>query len=473
MTNQNNKFPSHIFRAYDIRGEVSLLTAPLVKAIGYALVAQYQAAGQTQLAIGYDARLTSPAYAEIIRQVCQEKGLQATIIGCCATPVLYFIARSFDGNGIMLTASHNPKTDNGLKWIMQGEPPCPDMIQQVASTAKAVFNPVEKISIAPCTHEVLLHYCLQYQQALLDDIQLKRRFKVALDGLNGSAGQCAALVLQKLDCELIPIRCDADGHFPAHAPDPSQKKHLLELRKTVLEQHADLGIALDGDGDRVVLIDEHANIISADRLLSLFAEMCLTTHPAHEVVFDVKCSTMVRNTVRNLGGQPTMIRTGSSFLRRHMSRSNGKAVFGGEYAGHYVFNDGRGFGYDDGLYAALRVLEYLSQQPDLTLSELLQAYPERSCTEDIYISTHNEQPIAVLQDIESKSDAFKAQLSKIDGVRLDFTDGFGIIRASNTGEYFTVRFDADNPLRLNAIRDTFVSMLRDRYPKIAQDILDA
>ena len=156
-----------------------------------------------------------------------------------------------------------------------------------------------------------------------------------------------------------------------------------------------------------------------------------------------------------------------------MSQSKGKAIFGGEYAGHYVFNDGRGFGYDDGLYAALRVLEYLSQQPELTLSQILKAYPERSCTEDLYISTHSEEPAAVLHDVEVKSHDLGAQLSKIDGVRLDFEDGFGIIRASNTGEYFTVRFDADNPVRLNAIRNTFVSMLSDRYPKIAQDILDA
>jgi phosphomannomutase/phosphoglucomutase len=156
-----------------------------------------------------------------------------------------------------------------------------------------------------------------------------------------------------------------------------------------------------------------------------------------------------------------------------MLQSQGKAVFGGEYAGHYVFNDGRGFGYDDGLYAALRVLEYLDQKPGLTLSTALLAYPERSCTEDLYISTHSEEPIAVLHDVEIKSHDLGAQLSKIDGVRLDFKDGFGIIRASNTGEYFTVRFDADNPVRLNAIRHTFVSMLSERYPKIAQDILDA
>ena len=473
MNFKNKKFPAQIFRAYDIRGKVSLLTPEIVKAIAYGLVAQYHKVGQTRLAIGYDARLTSPEYAEIIRQVCEEKGLNATIIGCCSTPLLYFIARQFDGNGIMLTASHNPKTDNGIKWIIQNEPPCPEMIQQVGISASSAFDPSEKLVIKSVQHEVVVQYCLEYQQVLLQDIQLKRPFKIVLDGLNGSAGRCAALVLKKSGCEIITIRCDANGDFPDHAPDPSQEKHLVELQKTVLEQQADMGIALDGDGDRLVLIDEHGTIISADRLLALFSEMCLKMHPGHEVVYDVKCSTMVRNTVHRLGGQAKMIRTGSSFLRTYMSQSKGKAVFGGEYAGHYVFNDGRGFGYDDGLYAALRVLEYLSQQPDLTLSQALKAYPERSCTEDLYISTHSEEPAAVLHDVEVKSHDLGAQLSKIDGVRLDFEDGFGIIRASNTGEYFTVRFDADNPVRLNAIRNTFVSMLSDRYPKIAQDILDA
>lgn len=473
MNFKNKKFPLQIFRAYDIRGKISLLTPEIVQATAYGLVDQYRKAGQTQLAIGYDARLTSPQYAEIIRRVCEEKGLHATIIGCCSTPLLYFIARQFGGNGIMITASHNPKTDNGIKWIIQGEPPCPEMIQQVGQSASVAFDLLHNMVIQPVQHEIVVKYCLEYQQALLNDIQLKRPFKVVLDGLNGSAGRCAALVLKKLGCDLTAIRCEANGHFPDHAPDPSQEKNLAELKQTVLEQQADIGIALDGDGDRVVLIDEHGTTISADRLLSLFSEMCLKTHPGHEVVFDVKCSTMVGNTVRHLGGQAKMIRTGSSFLRTYMSQSKGRAVFGGEYAGHYVFNDGRGFGYDDGLYAALRVLEYLGPQADLTLSQALKAYPERYCTEDTYISTHNIEPKAVLHDVEMQSQDFGAQLSKIDGVRLDFKDGFGIIRASNTGEYFTVRFDADNPVRLNDIRHTFVSMLSDRYPQIAQDILDA
>ena len=182
---------------------------------------------------------------------------------------------------------------------------------------------------------------------------------------------------------------------------------------------------------------------------------------------------MVENTVQYLNGQAKMIRTGSSFLRAYLSQSHGEAVFGGEYAGHYVFNDGRGFGYDDGLYAALRVMEYLTQSNAKSLSQLLEIYPERYCTEDTYISTHTANPKQVLLDIEILSQHLGARISKIDGVRLDFDDGFGIIRASNTGEYFTFRFDADNLNRLEEIRQNFVSMLQDQYPKIALELAQA
>lgn len=473
MKNPQDSFPHQIFRAYDIRGKVELLTPQLIHSIAYALAQQMKEKGQTQIVIGYDARLTSPSYAKIIEHVFIEQNFKVTALGCCATPQMYFAARQFDGNGIMITASHNPKTDNGIKWIIQNEPPTPEMIQDIGYQAEKFYQRNIPLEIfGEEKPQIKLEFCLQYQQAILSDIQLKRPLKVVIDGLNGSAGHCAQLILQKLGCDVIALRCEADGHFPDHAPDPSQAIHLEQLRKNVLTHQADIGIALDGDGDRVVLIDEKANIVSADRLLSLFAEMCLKDHPHHEIVFDVKCSTMVRQVVEQLGGQAKMIRTGSSFLRKYMSQSKGLAVFGGEYAGHYVFNDGRGMGYDDGLYAGLRVMEYLSQHSQ-TLSELLAVYPERCYTEDTYISTHYTDPKTVLNEIEASSDQIGASLSKIDGVRLDFENGFGIIRASNTGEFFTVRFDADSPSRLNEIRHTFASMLSERYPMIAQDILNA
>ena len=471
MGSMNHPFPMHIFRAYDIRGKVSLLGAGIIDAIAHGLAQQYQAAGQTRVAIGYDARISSPAFADIIARIFKDYSLEATIIGCCSSPMLYFTARQFDGNGIMVTASHNPKEDNGIKWIIDGEPPCPEMIQQVAQLAKSHCDS-QLLGLAELPHQIIPEFCLQYQQGILEDIQLKRSFKVILDGLHGSAGRCADLVLRKMGCEVIALRCEANGHFPDHAPDPSQDKHLETLRQTVMQQQADLGIALDGDGDRLVLVDEQGQIITADQLLCLFAEICLSDSAPRQFVYDVKCSTLVRDTVQRLGGEPVMIRTGSSFLRTYLNQSQHQAIFGGEYAGHYVFNDGRGWGYDDGLYAALRVMEYLDQTGQ-TLAQALAAYPKRHGTEDLYISTRQVRPVELLNFVEQQSARINAQISKIDGIRLDFEDGFGIIRASNTGEYFTVRFDANNAQGLNEIRHLFVAMLRDRYPEIAQDILDA
>lgn len=472
--NIQQTFPLNIFRAYDIRGKLSNLTPNIICSIAHALALHYKNAGQNQVVVGYDARLSSPHYAEIIQHVLQQQGLQVTNIGCCSSPMMYYIARDFGGNGIMVTASHNPKSDNGIKWIVKGEPPSPEMIQSVGQLAQiSQLAAKENFTADIRPHQIISQYCLPYQQSLIDDIHLVRPLKVALDGLHGSAGRCAKQVLEKLGCEVIALRCEANGHFPDHAPDPSHAEHLKQLQAVILSEQAELGIALDGDGDRVVLLDQQANIISPDRLLSLFAQICLQQHPQKEIVFDVKCSRMVADTVQQLAGQAKMIRTGSSFLRAYLSQSKGVAVFGGEYAGHYVFNDGRGYGYDDGLYAALRVMEYLTQSTAKSLSELLSIYPERYCTEDTYISTHDANPQQVLNEIEILSHRLGARLSKIDGVRLDFDDGFGIIRASNTGEYFTVRFDADNPDRLIDIRQKFVSMLQDHYPQIAQELAQA
>lgn len=467
-------FPRQVFRAYDIRGKISLLNAQTIHAIGQGLAEQFQACGQNQVVIGYDARLSSPSYAKILADQLRRSGIQVIELGCCSTPQMYFSAREVNGNGIIVTASHNSKEDNGVKWIIQSEPPSPEMIQQVGNVAEHYFYDGNlDFSNQVHEHQVKAEFCLNYQNALLNDVKLARPLKVVLDGLHGAAGRCADHILQKLGCEVISIRCQANGHFPDHAPDPSLAIHLTQLRSKVLLHQADLGVALDGDGDRVVIVDENAHILSADRLISLFAELCLNSHPAHEIVFDVKCSTMVKNTVENLGGRAKMLRTGSSFLRRYLSQSKGDAVFGGEYAGHYVFNDGRGLGYDDGLYAALRVMEYLSQHEQKTLSELMQKYPDRYGTEDTYISTDQTDPLQVLALVESRCGDLNALISKIDGIRLDFNDGFGIMRASNTGEYFTVRFDADSSNGLNQIRQNFASMLSEQYPKIAQEIFNA
>ncbi|MEB3768049.1 phosphomannomutase/phosphoglucomutase [Acinetobacter sp. MD2] len=467
----NTNFPAHIFRAYDIRGNLNDFSPTVVAAIATALSRLYLSHHVKQVVLGYDARLTSPSYAVICATILAQQGIEVVELGCCSTPMMYFCAAQTAGNGIMITASHNPKTDNGVKWLCQGMPPSPEQIQAVARDAKQVPSFNTDLARPQITDHVQTHFSQHYLNYLQQDIQIKRPLHIVVDGLHGSAGQYAIEILTRLGCKMTALRCEANGNFPEHAPDPSQDMHLNTLQQQVLSTQADLGFALDGDGDRVVMVDETGQIIRADRLLCLFAQMCLQQQPEHEIVFDVKCSSQVREWVEQHHGIATMIRTGSTFLRQYIAQSK-KAIFGGEYAGHYVFNDGRGRGYDDGLYAALRVIEFVSEQSQ-SFSAFMQQIPQRYSTQDCYISTHHYPSRALLSLIEQNCQHLQASLSKIDGIRLDFKDGFGIIRASNTGEYLTVRFDADTPARLAQIRQDFAQIFTLQYPEIATEIRQA
>lgn len=449
-----------IFRAYDIRGHLDLLSPPLIHHIGLSLGSMMKHANQQQVVVGYDARLTSETYARIMAQALSSTGLNVIFIGCVSSPVLYFSALQYGGNGVMITASHNAVTDNGVKWLIKGLPPTPQQIQTVADNIENQHYLYGQGSVIE--RDTLAAYYAYLQQ----DIHLKTKFKVSVDGFHGSAGAIAKHALQQLGCEVIDLHCEANGEFPLGAPDPSDEHRLSLLKQSVLQHQSDIGIALDGDGDRLVVLDEHAQHISPDRLLSLFAKICLQQQPHKEIVCDVKCSSMLGQTVKRYQGLLHMIRTGSSFLRNHLAKSQGTAIFGGEFAGHYVFNDGRGKGYDDGLYAALRILEYM-QQHQVTLSQLLQEFPTRIATSDVYIACDGVDGQQIMQLIEQNAPK-PAQIVKVDGLRLDFPFGFGIIRPSNTGEYFTVRFDADNQTHFEQIRQVFVQILSSSYPKIAQ-----
>ena len=494
MTALVSNFTREIFRAYDIRGAVAAFEPRFIAALGQAFAEHFLAAGQQQLVLGYDARLSSPHIALSLATQLRAVGLEVIELGCCATPVMYFYARQYAGNGIMVTASHNPKSDNGLKWVCQGFPPPPESIQALADVAQARWctssdstsnlgsnassNPAPQSYSIPVSTPIVQHkidaaFCDGYSAALQADIKLQRGFKVVLDAMHGSAGHCAHNILRALGCDVIALRCTPNGDFPDHAPDPSHAPHLAQLQQAILAHQADVGIALDGDGDRLVMLDEQGRIISPDRLLCICAEMCLREHPQKTVVFDVKCSSLVRDCVAACGGRAEMIRTGSSFLRRKILNSAGQAVFGGEYAGHYVFNDGRGLSYDDGLYAALRVLEYWSAQAVMPLSQLFARYADRPQTADTYIATCGYAPKQVFAQLAQAAAQLDAQLDvqlcQIDGIRLDFRHGFGLIRASNTGDYFTLRFDANSPAALAEIQQQMMNLLAPQFPKLVQE----
>ena len=433
--------PRQIFRAYDIRGKVAQLSDGLVAQIGKALATQFLRANQQQVVLGYDARLTSSEFAEIITAQLTASGLDVVQIGCVSSPLLYFTAKRFGGNGIMITASHNPATDNGFKWLSQHLPPTVAQIQQVADLIES--QNFQNLSYRGKV--TTIDAKADYFSYLKQDIKLQNNHRICVDGLHGSAGEIAQTVLEKLGCKVTALNCYADGNFPLGAPDPSDFKRLATLQKSVLDSKSVMGIALDGDGDRVVVIDE---------------------------LGQWKCSTMIAQTVARYHGRSHMLRTGSSFLRHYIAAQC--AVFGGEYAGHYVFNDGRGLGYDDGLYAALRLLEYL-ESTQQSLSEGLAEFPERTSSPDIYIDANGIDRVQLFAHIQdyihndlTQVDAQSMTLSCVDGIRLDFPYGFGIIRASNTGEYFTVRFDADDALYLAKIKAFFVEMVHTISPHFAQ-----
>lgn len=468
-------FPTHIFRAYDIRGHLSELNPSIIVAIAKAFAIQLKKQHIEHIVLGFDARLDGKNYADYIQYILTQQHIQVTTLGCCSTPYMYFMAHQLTktGSGIMLTASHNPKTDHGIKWLYHKSPPTPQDIQNILQLAQQQYLSDLTLPVIQPSQAVEIPSAQSYLAQLKDDIQLQRSLTVVVDGMHGAAGQYAQAILNELGCQVIALRCEANGHFPDHAPDPSKKQHLSLLCDTIKQSHADIGLALDGDGDRLVVVDELGHIISPDQLMCVFTEMCLMQYPQKEVVFDVKCASIIEKVAQRYGGTATMLRTGSTFLRRYLLE-NKRAVFGGEYAGHYVFNDGRGLGYDDGLYAGLRLMEYFTgKSPSKTLSYLFVDYPQRCFTEDTYISTTGTSAQTLLTLFKQRYSPAQAQLSEIDGIRLDFFQGFGIIRASNTGEYLTVRFDAINLVVLEDIKATFSAVFLPDYPRIATHILQA
>lgn len=467
-----------IFRAYDIRGHVEDLAPPNIMAIAHALASEYQRQQQKQLVLGHDARVDSPFFAQIIYQILVSFGLDVYFIGQCSSPMLYFSAQRHDGNGIMITASHNPKHDNGIKWLIKNLPPSPEDIQHVGYLAHNYFHQYTTISTSDTNLDNRFEsYYQQYQDYILNDIHLNTPFKIVIDGLHGSAGQIAVRLLQALNIDVIPLRCHANGKFPDHAPDPSVKQHLTTLKQRVIAEQADLGIALDGDGDRLVLINEHGQNIDADSTLCLFAELCLTSQPQHEFVYDVKCSNIVQKSIIKHGGIPKIIRTGSSFLRNYLQQQP-NAIFAGEYSGHYMFNDGRGLGYDDAIYAGLRLIEYL-QQTGQRLSNALSNYPPRHACSDLYIPLNNYSSQKVIQHFKQHTGEFMQhhyanhyELSEIDGIRFDFPEGFVLLRASNTGDYFTLRFDGDSAQSFARTQQALIQTFITDYPYIADYLSD-
>lgn len=460
------RFPYQLFRAYDVRGTTNLLDEALIERIGRALGATLRDRLQRQVVLGHDARLTSPRYAEIMRQALVKSGLTVIDIGQVPTPVMHFAAKQHDGNGIMITASHCDGDQNGLKWVIENSPPKPEDIQALAErTEQNRF--VDGVGQARQQS-----YTDAYIEALMGDVILGQNFEIAIDGMNGMMGQIAEKVLSAAGCKVSGINLTPDGHFPNGAPDPSKAGQIDDLCNDVIISNADLGFAFDGDGDRLVVVDKQGLVVSPDQLIALFAQMILTAKPGADIIFDVKCSRMLNGVVTQAGGRPVMVRSGNTFIRQAVQSPDYDAAFGAEFSGHYFFNDGRSNNNDDGLYAALRLLEWLDQQGQ-SLSEMLKALPQRVGTPDLYIPLDGTDGRQLLADLQDSAEALaEGQLSLLDGIRLDFNDGFGIIRASNTGPYLTARFDGETPEALIRIRQVFQSLVSKHHPTLAKHLID-
>lgn len=459
--------PASIFKAYDIRGIVDdTLTADIVRQIGLALGTLAQERDEHSLCVGYDGRLSSPALATALTEGITQTGTDVIALGMVTTPMLYFATHFLEhtSSGIMLTGSHNPPQYNGLKMVIAGETLSSEAIQAlrqriVSQQFKQSSSPgkVTACDIFPA-----------YLQTIVADIRLARPMRVVIDCGNGVAGAYAPALFKALGCEVDLLFCEVDGHFPHHHPDPVEEKNLQDVISSLRTGQAEIGLAFDGDGDRLGVVTRQGQIIRSDRQLMLFVEDVLAQQPGSPVVFDVKSSRHLSSWIREHGGQPVIWKTGHSLMKAKI-RDTGAPV-GGELSGHLFFNDSkagkrRWFGFDDGLYSAARLLEIVSRHPDASI--VLEALPDSVNTPELQIAMSEGEPhalIAALQQSVQFPDAI--DIITIDGLRVEYADGFGLIRASNTMPVLTLRFEADNQTALTRIQQAFRYVLNKTAPDL-------
>ncbi len=438
-----------LFKAYDIRGIVDrTLTVDATRLIGAAIGAEAVAQGVHEIAVGRDGRLSGPKLRDALIEGIRSTGTAVADVGMVATPMLYFSTFVLGtGSGIEITGSHNPPDYNGLKMVLNGTTLYGDTIQALRMRIENDELPrVER-------HGALRSADVRdaYFQRILDDVKLARPMKIAVDCGNGVAGAFAPALYRALGCEVIELFCDVDGRFPNHHPDPAHPENLQDLIRCLRETDAELGLAFDGDGDRLGVVTKDGSIIYPDRQMMLFAKDVLAQYPGGEVIFDVKCSRHLARQILAAGGKPTMWRTGHSLIKAKLKETG--APLAGEMSGHIFFND-RWFGFDDGMYAGARLLEILSRtiDPSAVLNEL----PNATSTPELHLKTAEGENFTLVERLqkEAKFDAAQEVIT-IDGVRVEYADGFGLARPSNTTPVVVLRFEADDDAALARIQADF------------------
>jgi len=454
--------PQSIFRAYDIRGIVNeTLNEGIVELLGKSIASEAISLGQKALCVGYDGRLSSVAYCEALTRGIISTGLDAIIIGQVPTPVLYFSTHHFEtGSGVMITGSHNPSNYNGFKMMIDGNTLSGDDIQKLYNRIILQdFSEGQGVRTEESVDRI-------YQDTILNDIAVAAPLKVVLDAGNGVAGGIAPELIEELGCEVIPLFCEVDGNFPNHHPDPGKPENLQDLIAAVKEHDADIGLAFDGDGDRLGVVTNEGKIIWPDRLLMLFAKDVVSRNPGADIIFDVKCSRRINGLITSYGGRPIMWKTGHSLIKAKMKETG--ALLAGEMSGHVFFKE-RWYGFDDGLYSAARLLEILGIE-DKTSDEVFACFPEDISTPEINITVTDESKFEIVEKLCGRKDQFEGgNVSTIDGLRVDYPNGWGLCRASNTTPVLVLRFEADDELALEEIKAKFVTQLKSIDSSLACD----
>jgi phosphomannomutase/phosphoglucomutase len=446
--------PAEIFKAYDIRGIVDrTLTPAIVERIGQALGTEAHARQQQAVAVGRDGRLSGPDIVQALSRGLARAGCDVIDIGMVPTPVLYFATHHLGTHsGVSVTGSHNPPEYNGLKMMLGGETLAAQAIQALRERILRgdLAEGKGRISTADVREA--------YLERISGDVKLARAMKVIVDCGNGVAGDLAPEMLRRLGCEVEELYCEVDGRFPNHHPDPGHPENLQDLITAVKSRAVDVGIAFDGDGDRLGVISPDGTIIWPDRQLMLFARDVLSRHPGAEIIYDVKSSRALEMVIREAGGKPTIWKTGHSLIKAKLKETG--AMLAGEMSGHVFFKE-RWYGFDDAIYASARLLELLSHDPRLP-AEIFAALPDTINTPELHLQMTEGENHAFIKELVEHAEFNDARVTTIDGLRVDFDDGFGLVRASNTQPVLVFRFEATSEAALWRIQERFRALILQR-----------
>ncbi|MYM30128.1 phosphomannomutase/phosphoglucomutase [Duganella sp. CY15W] len=442
-----------IFKAYDIRGIIdNTLDVGVAHQIGAAFGRAALAKGEKKVVIGRDGRLSGPSLAKALAEGLQSAGVDVIDLGVVATPMVYFGTNVLDAaSGIMVTGSHNPPDYNGFKMVLAGEAIHGEAITGLYDSILQHDGSSAAVTGAYSTYDIRA----QYLQRIIGDVKIARPIKIAVDCGNGVAGAFAGDLYRGMGCEVIELFCEVDGTFPNHHPDPAHPENLQDLIRCLQETDAEIGLAFDGDGDRLGLVTKDGQIIYPDRQMMLFAGDVLSRNPGAEILYDVKCTRHLAPYIEQAGGKPLMYKTGHSLVKAKLKETG--SPLGGEMSGHIFFKD-RWYGFDDGLYAGARMLEILTKEQDP--SALLNALPQSDSTPELHLHLKEGENFALMDKLRADAEfPGHERIITIDGLRVEYADGFGLARSSNTTPVIVMRFEAETPAALERIQGQFKSVI--------------